>query len=256
MSPAPLILISPSTQRHGAEFYDYSLSLSDAYPQAIEVAGGVPWIMSCTPSPSLVAESVRQCAGVLLTGGDDLQPKLYASRLAARLRKTVHAADARRDLAELLLIREIFRQRKPLLGICRGHQILNVALGGTLIVDIGQQVPEALQHTRTDLKDQVVHDITLTPDSLMGRIFGRSSLGVNSTHHQAVGRLAQPLQATARSVDGIIEALELRAGDRHAVPFLLSVQFHPERLIRRHKEFLVLFQSFIEACAKVRPRTL
>src|SRR3970040_1983183 len=134
MESAPLILISPSTQRHGAEFYDYSLSLSDAYPRAIGAAGGIPWVLPCTPSPQLLAESVRRCGGVLLTGGDDVQPQLYTSRLAARLKKTVTPPDAQRDLTEWLLIQEVFKQRKPLFGICRGHQILNVALGGTLVV--------------------------------------------------------------------------------------------------------------------------
>lgn len=256
MKSAPLILISPSTQRNGAEFYDYSLSLSDAYPRAIAAAGGMPWVMTCTPSRELLAESVRRCGGVLMTGGDDVQPKLYASRLPRRLAKTVSAADAKRDLTELLLIEEVFRQRKPLFAICRGHQILNVALGGTLIVDIASQVAEAINHTRTDLKDKIVHKVELAPGSLLFRIFGKRILGVNSTHHQAVGRVAKAFQVTARSADGLVEAMELGPKDRQALPFLLSVQFHPERLVRRHREFLKLFRGFIEACAAECKRSL
>src|SRR5262245_23859518 len=105
---APLILIAPSTQRKGVEFFDYSISLSDAYPRAIAKAGGVPWILSCTASPDLIAESVRRSDGVFLTGGDDVDPKLYRSRLSPRLKKTLSVADPARDLTELLLIQETF----------------------------------------------------------------------------------------------------------------------------------------------------
>ncbi|MBM3839434.1 MAG: gamma-glutamyl-gamma-aminobutyrate hydrolase family protein [Verrucomicrobia bacterium] len=249
MKTAPLILISPSTQRRGAEFFDYSLSLSDAYPRAIAAAGGLPWVMSCTLPPSAIAETVRRSHGVLLTGGDDVQPRLYASRLSPRLKKTVSLADPARDFSEILLIQEVFRQRKPLLAICRGHQLLNVAFGGSLIVDIPTQKPKAINHTRTDLKDKIVHDVKLAADSRLAQIFEKLTLGVNSTHHQAVARVAEPFRPTAFGPDGIIEALELRGADRRLLPYLLAVQFHPERLIDRHPEFLGLFRSFTEACA-------
>ncbi len=256
MKSAPLILVSPSTQRRGAEFSDYSLSLSDAYPQAIITAGGIPWIMSCTPSAELVAESVRRCDGVMLTGGDDIQLELYASNPSPRLRKTVSAPDLFRDLTELLLIDEVFRQRKSLLAICRGQQILNAALGGTLVVDIASQEPRAINHSRTDLKDKIVHEISLIPDSLMFRVFGRRTLGVNSSHHQAVCRVTKLLRVTATSTDGTIEALELSRADSQLLPYLLAVQFHPERLVGRHPEFLELFRSFILACAPKYKRSL
>ena len=256
MKSAPLILISPSTQRRGAEFFDYSLNLSDAYPRAITATGGLPWVMSCTLSPAEIAESVRRSEGVLLTGGDDVQPGLYTSKLSPRLKKTVSPADPERDLSEMLLIQEVFRQRKPLLAICRGHQILNVALGGTLVVDIPSQMPKAINHTRTDLKDKIVHDIQLEPDSLLAQIFGKFAIGVNSTHHQAVARVAKPFRATAASADGIVEAMELDGANRHLLPFLLAIQFHPERLIDRHPEFLELFRSFTEACASQSKRTV
>jgi putative glutamine amidotransferase len=249
MKTAPLILISPGTQRRGAEFFDYSLSLSVAYPRAIAAAGGLPWVMACTLPPPALVETVRRSSGVLLTGGDDIQPKLYAPRLSRRLQKTVSPADPARDLSELLLIQEVFRQRKPLLAICRGHQLLNVAFGGTLIVDIPSQKPKTIDHTRTDLKDRIVHDVELKPDSMLAQIFGKLTLGVNSTHHQAVARVAEPFRPSAVSSDGIIEALELNGSDRRLLPYLLAVQFHPERLIDRHPEFLGLFRSFVEACA-------
>lgn len=248
MMRAPLILISPSTQRRGAEFFDYSMSLSDAYPRAIERAGGIPWIAACTPSKDLIAESVRRADGIMLSGGDDVQPSLYEATLSPRLRKTVSPADPARDYTELVLIEEAFRQRKPLLAICRGQQILTVAFGGRLIVDIPTQCPEALNHARLDLKDRIVHDIAIAPGSLLSRIFKTDKLGVNSSHHQAVEGAPAPFRITALSPDGIVEALELAPADRLLLPYLLAVQFHPERLIDRHPEFLELFRSFVQAC--------
>lgn len=256
MKSAPLILIAPSTQRRGAEFFDYSVSLSDAYPRAIAAADGVPWIMSGTLSPEIISECVRRSDGVLLTGGDDIQPHLYTSKISRKIKKTVSAADPARDLSEILVIQEVFRQRKPLMGICRGVQILNVAMGGTLIIDIPSQKPNAINHTRTDLKDRIVHEIQVDRDSLLAQIFKAPSVGVNSTHHQAVDHVAKPFRVTAKSVDGIIEALELNRSDEHWLPFFLAVQFHPERLIDRHPEFLAMFQSFVEACASQSKRSV
>lgn len=248
----PLVLISGSTEKKGAEFSDTSLSLSLNYPKAIKAAGAMPWVLPCIPEPEIVAEGVRRCEGVLLTGGDDVQPSLYANDLSPGLQKTVHPASPERDLFELMLIEEVFRQRKPLLAICRGHQILNVALGGTLIVDIASEVPAALNHSRVDLKDQVVHEAELKPGSNLAEIIGKARLGVNSTHHQAVGKIAKPLRASAVSIDGIIEGMEFAPGAHSMLPWLLAVQFHPERLFPQHAEHLDIFKSFVQACMRVR----
>jgi putative glutamine amidotransferase len=204
------------------------------------------------PDRDLIAEGVKHCDGVLLTGGDDVQPSLYTKDLSPELQKTVHTAAPERDLFELMLIEEVFRQRKPLLAICRGHQILNVALGGDLIVDIPSQVPSAINHSRTDLKNKVVHDAELKPGSRLAETIGIARLGVNSTHHQAVGKIAKPLRANAVSMDGIIEGMELAPGAHAMLPWLQSVQYHPERLFPQHAEHLELFKSFLQACSRVR----
>src|SRR5947207_2188700 len=195
---SPLILISGSTEKRGAELDDFSLSLSLKYPLAVQAAGGMPWLLPCVPEPQFVAQAVRRVDGVLLSGGDDVQPRLYQrQRLRPALAKTVHTAAPERDLFEMLLIEEVLRQRKPLLAICRGQQILNVALGGTLTVDIAQQVPRALNHCRLKEKHQIVHEVKLKVGSLLAQIIGQDRLGVNSTHHQAVAKIAKPLRATA-----------------------------------------------------------
>lgn len=256
MARPPLILVTPSTEQKGVEFGDRSLSLSEMYDRAVMAGGGLPLVMPCTTSRDLIAECVRRADGVLLTGGDDINPALYADGLLPRLRRAVGPLDRDRDLRELLVIDEVFRQRKPLLAVCRGHQLLNVALGGTLLFDIGAQRPGALNHCRLDRKSQIVHEVRLTAESLLAKIAAGQTLGVNSTHHQAVDRVADILAVAAVSSDGIVEGLELRPAAVAALPFLLSVQFHPERLVERHAEHLAIFRSFLGVCMHNRDKKL
>ncbi|HVY69553.1 MAG TPA: gamma-glutamyl-gamma-aminobutyrate hydrolase family protein [Verrucomicrobiae bacterium] len=252
MSAAPLILISPSVEQKGVEFEDTSLSLSNRYPESVVAGGGLPWVMPCLPDKQLIAECVSRCDGVMLTGGDDLQPGLYAPDMPEHLRKTIGQTSPERDLLETLILDEVFRQHKPLLAICRGHQLLNVTLGGKLIVDIPTERPGALGHSRLDMKDKVVHDTTLAPDSRLAAVLGKTTLGVNSSHHQAVATIAPPLRVTATSPDGIIEAAELKPSESGLLPYLVSVQFHPERMIRNFPEYLPLFRDFVQACVVAR----
>jgi putative glutamine amidotransferase len=254
MKQRPVILITPSTERKGAEFADASISVSNRYADAIIEAGGLPQIFPATTSHAIIAEAVQRCDGVLLTGGDDIDPKLYAPNLPDELAKKVGPLEPERDVWETDVIAEVFAQHKPLFGICRGHQMLNVALGGTLVVDIPTQVPQSLDHRQMDRKTEQVHDITVEQDSLLARLAGQETFGVNSTHHQAIGEVASRLRVVAKSSDGVIEAMELKdAGQR---PFLLTVQFHPERLIDKSAIFGQLFNGFVEACARWREKKL
>ena len=118
------------------------------------------------------------------------------------------------------------------------------------ILHIGQQVAEALNHRRLDRPLDLVHEAALTPGSLVSKICKTRVLGVNSTHHQAVMHPAEPFTATARSSDGIVEAMELKPGLAARMPFFLSVQFHPERLVQKHARYRALFQKFVAACGK------
>src|SRR3954470_10206074 len=179
MKRPPLILVSPNVEKKGDEFGDLSTSLSETYQQALMSAGGLPVALPATTSRPLIGECVSRCDGVLLTGGEDVDPHIYGNGLASSLSKTVTvtADGGARDLRELLLIDEVFRQKKPLLAICRGHQVLNVALGGTLIADIRSQKPQARNHRRMDKRSQVVHEVRLTGDSLLAKITGAQKLG-------------------------------------------------------------------------------
>lgn len=251
----PLILVTPSTERKGVEFYDTSSSLSFRYEQAILQAGGVPVVAPMTTDPVTLAEAVRRVDGVMFTGGDDINPALYRQRNApAPALKTVQTPPdvELRDLRELILIQELFQQGKPALAICRGFQMLNVAFGRELIVDIPSQLPGAVNHARTDKAgEELTHEVPLTAGSLLSKITGRKTLAVNSSHHQGVLEPAEPFAAVARTQDGIVEAMELKtngAGGFSRLPFFLAVQFHPERLVR-HPEHQAIFSGFVEACA-------
>ena len=252
MARLPLILVSPSIEKRGVEFNDLSASLSVRYLEAILAAGGIPVTAPVTTDRAVLAECVRRTDGVLLTGGDDINPRLYEKKVPRKILATIEQTPdgGARDMRELILIGEIFRQRKPVLAICRGHQLLNIAFGGRLVADIGQQVAEALNHRRLDRPLDLVHEAALTPGSLVSKICKTRVLGVNSTHHQAVMHPAEPFTATARSSDGIVEAMELKPGLAARMPFFLSVQFHPERLVQKHARYRALFQKFVAACGK------
>jgi putative glutamine amidotransferase len=247
----PVVLVSPNIEKKGDEFGDMSTSLSETYQKALMNAGAIPLTLPAATSREAIAECVSRCDGVLLTGGEDIDPRLYGTEeLPSKLRRTVTVTPdgGARDLREFLLIDEIFRQKKALLAICRGQQVLNVALGGTLIADIAAQKPDAINHRQMDKRSHVVHQVRLVESSLLSRITRRQSLGVNSTHHQAVDRVAPPLEPSAFSKDGIIEGLQLKPEAVHSLPFLLSVQFHPERLADRYPEHQAIFRVFTQSC--------
>ena len=256
MPRLPLILVTPSTEKKGVEFYDTSSSVSFRYEHAILRGGGIPVIAPMTTDRALLAEAVRRVDGVLFTGGDDINPDLYEKDLPPEIRKTVSMPPGvqDRDLRELILIDEIFQQSKPVLAICRGFQMLNIAFGQKLIVDIPSQVPGALNHARQDKEGEALtHEVPLTAGSLLSKITGKRTLGVNSSHHQGVLEPAEPFAAVARTEDGIVEAMELKpemANSSPRPPFFLAVQFHPERLVIKHAEHQAIFSRFVEACGQ------
>jgi putative glutamine amidotransferase len=251
MTQRPLILISPNIEKQGGEFRDLSITVSATYQQVLVDSGALPLVLPATALRELIADCVGRCDGVMLTGGEDVEPRLYGNNLSPSLRGTVNVTPdgGMRDLRELILIDEVLRQGRPLLAICRGHQLLNVALGGTLVADISRQRPRAINHCQMDRRFEVVHDARLTSGSLLAKITGKQKLGVNSTHHQAIARVASPFRVAAVSSDGIIEGLELKPSAARTLPFLLSVQFHPERLVDRFVEHRAIFRGFTQACA-------
>jgi putative glutamine amidotransferase len=211
------------------------LWLPFAYSRRLEEAGGIPLLL-----PPLQESAAGVMPGplkaVLLGGGGDVAPFYYGDKPAPGLGEV----DPERDAWEIALVRAAFSQGMPLLGICRGMQLLNVALGGTLLQDIG--VAGYLQHHQKAPRHHPSHCVELLPRTRLAGILGRGHLAVNSFHHQAVEAIAPGLQKAALSPDGIVEALE----DREH-PFLMGVQWHPESLLDRASEFL--FRAFIGAAA-------
>jgi putative glutamine amidotransferase len=248
MKKRPVILVAPSNHRQGVEFGDLSLSVSNYYARSIQAAGGLPLVMPLSLDAREISACVERAEGVMLTGGDDVHTGLYAQDMPARLKRKAGAPDHGRDWFEATLIETVFRRRKPLLAICRGQQILNVAFGGTLFVDIATEVRGALPHDQHRRSEEQVHKISLAPHSRLAKIARGPTMSVNSCHHQAVRELARPFRAVATSADGIIEGFELAREEAELLPYLLAVQFHPERLYDRDEISLRIFRDFARAC--------
>ena len=212
-------------------------SLNDEnYIRAVRDHGGIAVILPNTDgSADAIDGYLQELDGLVMPGGLDIPPKEYG----ARPHPTVSVlSDERYYFEKALVSRWIQETDKPLLGICLGGQWINVASGGTLIQDIPSEVGS--NHRG------VTHAITIEPDSRLGRIFGSEGFEVNSSHHQAVGKLGEGLRVVARSPDGVVEATETTDPRR----FLIGVQWHPERLIDTDPNQARLFEAFIEA-AKV-----
>jgi putative glutamine amidotransferase len=209
------------------------------YVASIEQAGARPRVLEVTESPRKVLAEID---GVLLTGGGDVDPVFYGEDR----HPSVEDAEPGRDEFEIDLARRAIAANLPLLAICRGAQVLNVAAGGTLVQDIPTSKPTDLAHSVTSRPDADCHEIRVEPGSRLARALGPSvesscACRVNSRHHQSVGRLGGGLVASATAPDGIVEGIE--APD---APFCVGVQWHPENFWRTG-EFRPLFEAFVDA---------
>ncbi|MFN2602685.1 MAG: gamma-glutamyl-gamma-aminobutyrate hydrolase family protein [Gemmatimonadaceae bacterium] len=207
------------------KFGVHRVRLNTAYVKALELAGLIPIIIPPLSDARSAASVIAATDGLVLTGGEDVDPALYGQTPHERL-STVNRS---RDETEIALVRAAREARKPVLAICRGPQLLNVALGGTLIQDIGSCVPGALDHDANgvhDVRDVRVHEVNIEPNSRVAAAIGQTHISVNSLHHQSILDPAPGLKVTARAPDGIIEAVESDDEDWWA----LAVQWHPEEM--------------------------
>jgi putative glutamine amidotransferase len=224
----PSIAIAPCSKLHD-------------YEESVRRAGGIARVLD--PAVDRPDEVVRTAAGLLLAGGADVQPSIYG----AAAHPTFAAAEAGRDEYEIDLVRRALEADLPLLAICRGIQVLNVARGGTLVQDIPGDVPGAVAHNVPEPRVAIAHDVWITEGSLLDRLMrARFEAGedcpVNSRHHQAVKDVGEGLVVTATAPDGVIEAIE-----DPTRRFCLGVQWHPENFYRTG-EFRPLFEGFVAAC--------
>jgi putative glutamine amidotransferase len=223
--------------------------MGQAYVRVLTDAGATPWLI-----PPLVGDlpTLRSIYdhlhGIFLTGGVDVDPSQYEEPKDILCGRT----DRARDWAELHLVRWAVEDKKPVLGVCRGAQLLNVACGGSLYQDVGKFYGPTLKHdyfptTERYSRDMLAHVVTVSPESRLGTILGTGSVQVNSMHHQGIKKLAESLTANAWAPDGLIEGVEGRNGQ-----FLVGVQWHPEELIGRDHAMAALFQAFLTAAEEYR----
>jgi len=217
------------------------------YRQSILHVGGEPRVLEASAD---AAQAIAGIDGLMLTGGDDVAP----SRYGEAAHETVTEAEPGRDEFEIALVAAARARNLPILAICRGVQVLNVACGGTLVQDIPSQVAGALAHSLAVPQHEpyeLAHEVWVDKDSLLARLMRErlvdEALEVNSRHHQAVKQVAPGFVATATAPDGVIEAIE-----DPAARFCLGVQWHPENFFRTG-EFRALFEGFLEAAQK--PKT-
>jgi len=233
-----IIGITVSQIHRNNQIYD---QIPSAYSEAILSAGGFPFLIPNRFPLKMIPSLVDCLDGLLLSGGGDVIEKNYNGLP----HPTVTGVSEDRDSLEIALVNAAKERQMPVLGICRGMQVLNVALGGTLIADIPSLFPTKVMHNTPESKgrDFIAHSINLTENSILAQIYERSIVSTNSFHHQAVDQPAPGMEVTGRSSDGLIEALEWPSTQFNMV----GVQWHPECLLSR-QEHKNLFKAFVSAC--------
>jgi putative glutamine amidotransferase len=212
------------------------------YEQAIRAAGGEPRLLDWDSTDA--GEALDGVDGLMLTGGGDVHPKHYGRSMSPR----IELAEPGRDEFEITLSREALQRDLPILAICRGLQVLNVAAGGTLLPHVPDAVGDEIAHSIDEPKNVVAHQISIKPESTLARALGPrgaavETCAVNSRHHQAVDAVAPGFMVSATAPDGIVEAIE--RNDRR---FCVGVEWHPENFWATG-EFAALFEAFVRACS-------
>ena len=215
-----------------------SLWMLPGYLEGLEEAGMLPLILPLTDDEEDLAQLMDMCDGFLFTGGHDVSPEVYGE---TPLEGLIAACEGR-DRMEAIVLRKAIEEDKPLLGICRGIQYVNAALGGTLYQDLDLQHPSDIEHHQQPPYDVPIHEVTVLKESPLYACLQKEQLGVNSYHHQAIKDLAPDLKEMAVSPDGLIEAVYL-PGHR----FLWAVQWHPEFFGTKDADSRNIFHAFADA---------
>jgi putative glutamine amidotransferase len=241
VSSAPVIGVPGYWHESDAILGRTATAVPDSYLRALMKADTIPLIIPVIQSRGILETLFRMLDGLLLIGGPDIDPDHYHQSPAAGLRKVTPA----RDTMELQVTRWALDAELPILAICRGIQVLNVAAGGTLWQDIATQLPNAAKHDYHPNfpENYLAHTIKAVADSRMAGIVGEDDISVNSLHHQAIDKLGQGLRPTAFAPDGIIEAVE--GTDAR---WVVGVQWHPEWLVENDQRMMALFEAFRSAC--------
>ena len=216
--------------------------LTDYYISAVVTAGGLPVIIPVVTPQDKIDQLINLCHGLLLPGGGDIDPLLFG--------ELPHPSSGsicpQCDEFELALAERALRRNMPVLGICRGAQVINVAAGGTVCQDIALKIKDHLKHSQQAPRWYPTHTITAVAGSKLADMIGSDPVKVNSFHHQMIGRLGTGLKVAALAPDGVIEAIEHQ---QHHY-FVLGVQYHPEALLERDPKAQALFENFIQAARR------
>lgn len=220
----PLIAVTVPV-RHRAGAPTVGALAESGYIKGAEIAGGVPALISPAHEEATSSELLELASGVILTGGEDVDPRRYGGRESAAGR-----VSPERDELEVQVLERALERGLPVLAICRGMQLLNVALGGTLFEDLAEQEVTEIDHDRTgNAISRHIHDVRLDGIELLAGVFRSETFGANSTHHQALRELADGLTAVGWAEDGLVEVVEYRNGG--AGGWVAGVQWHPERML-------------------------
>lgn len=232
----PIIAIMPLYDSARSSYW-----MLPGYPDAVEAAGGAPVMLPLTDDEKLWERYFALADGLLFTGGQDVSPSLYGES-ETQLCGEICAA---RDRQEKRLLELALAQDKPFFGICRGIQLLNAVLGGTLWQDLPSQLPSGVIHSQKPPYDAPSHSVRIDCSSPLFALINTPTLGVNSYHHQAIRTLAPPLQAMAYASDGVVEAV-----CEPEKTFAWAVQWHPEYSFRSDAASIELMRAFVRAAAK------
>lgn len=238
MKPLIGILANLATIDKGAFTGIERVHLTNSYIHAVEKAGGVPIVIPVNENKENIKIQIEAMDGIIISGGDDVTPMLYKEEPVRELGYVYQVADE----FDIEAIKVALEQDKPILGICRGLQILNVALGGSLYQDLKYIKGSHIQHNQQTKPYLGTHYIDIKEDSILKEIINEKIL-VNSYHHQSVKTLGSNLKVIAYSNDGVIEAVQ-RIGKK----FVLGVQWHPELMVDHSEHMLNIFKRFIEEC--------
>lgn len=236
----PIIGITSSYENEiGLKDY-HRTTVSIDYTKSIIAGGGIPLVLPTTADISVIKEQLALLDGLILVGGADINPARYNQDFKVGM----GVVSLERDESEFLVLEEFLKTGKPILGICRGHQLLNVFMGGTLFQDLKYSQKEVLKHSQDFYPDLAVHKVKIVDsDNMLARLFG-SEIATNSFHHQAVDKLGEGLTTIAVAEDGIVEAFQMKSHK-----FLYGVQWHPEMMTARGNEDMKkIFIEFINNC--------
>ncbi|MGI6064937.1 MAG: gamma-glutamyl-gamma-aminobutyrate hydrolase family protein [Bacillota bacterium] len=221
------------------DYFNDSFMVRNYYFKALEASGGVPVIIPSLVEKFSLEKLCTVLNGIILSGGADVDPCFFGEEPIKALGKITPL----RDQFEISLAKEFFHKKKPILAICRGIQVLNIALGGTVYQDINSQVPNCLKHDQEAPKWYATHQVSIDGDSKLGQILEVTNYRVNSFHHQAVRQPASGFLVSAQAEDGIIEGIE---APEH--PFAIGVQWHPECNWHLDQAGRRLFHNFVTHC--------